>query len=43
MSVLGALSIVLFIHTILSTLRWRMFLQGNSQEVTVLPLDVRAL
>ena len=40
MSALSLVSILMLCHSILSALRWRMFLQGNSQPITALPTDV---
>ena len=37
---LGYVSLVIICHSILSSLRWRMFLQGNSEQVSTLPIDV---
>ena len=36
---LGKLSMVLFLHCIISTLRWRTYVQAN-QDHFFLPLDV---
>ncbi len=38
---LGFISIILICHCIYSTLRWRKFLQGNSQPIEYVPIDVR--
>lgn len=40
---IGLISIVLICHCVYSTLRWRKFLQGNSQPIESLPLDVRCI
>lgn len=39
---LGYIAVLLFLHTVISTLRWRKFVQSN-QEPFFLPIDVSPL
>ena len=37
---LGTIAILIIIHSMYSALRWRLFLQGSTQEIGCLPFDV---
>ena len=37
---LGLLSAFVIVHSIYSTLRWRLFIQNNNEDIIALPSDV---